>query len=232
MAQQIVALGGGGFSMEPHNLALDRYILSLTKKDRPKVCFMPQASGESPLYVRRFYDAYTHLNTDASWFSLFEPVHNDWRDYLLEQDVLFVGGGNTKSMIALWQAWGVVDVLKEALENGTVLAGVSAGAICWFEQCVTDSVWPLGIIEGLGFLQGSSCPHYDGEAERRPAVHQMLTNGDLIAGIAINDYAAAHYIDGELHKVVTSRATAKAFLVSSQDGTAQETELETEFLEN
>lgn len=230
MPQQIIAMGGGGFSMEPENLLLDQYVLDLTGKDRPKVCFMGQASAESYQYQVNFFKAFTKLGAEPSSFSLFLPVAHNWRDELLSQDVIYVGGGNTKSMIALWLAWGVNVVLRQALENGTILAGISAGAICWFESCVSDSMLPLITIPGLGFLKGSACPHYDGEADRRPAVHAMLESGVLIPGIALCDYAAAHYIDGELHHVVTSRPSAKAFKVAVQDGKATEDPLPTVYL--
>lgn len=230
MTQHIVAMGGGGFSMEPDNLLLDQYVLSLTGKAHPKVCFLPQASAESQQYVVNFYTAFLELKAQPSWFSLFGSVTSDWRETLLEQDVIYVGGGNTKSMLALWRAWGIDEVLREARNHGTVLAGVSAGAICWFEACVTDSVKPLGIIDGLGFLKGSACPHYDGEEERRPTLLRMIANGDIIDGIALQDYAAAHYVDGELHKVVTSREQAQAFHVIHKDGEAQEIAIASEFL--
>lgn len=228
--KQIVALGGGGFSMEPDNLVLDQYILNLTGKERPKVCFLPQASVESQIYVVNFYKAFTELNAIPSWLSLFGSVPHDFADSLLQQDVIYVGGGNTKSMLALWRAWGVDEILKQAYQNGTILAGISAGAICWFEECVTDSVYPLGTIDGLGLLKGSACPHYDGEADRRPKVLELIKDNEILPCTALYDYAASHYIDGELHKVITSRENAKAFHVSLIDGDAHETPLKTEFL--
>ena len=230
MPQHIVAMGGGGFSMEPDNLLLDEYVLGLTGKERPKVCFLPQASSESSIYVNNFYAAFTKMNAIPSWMSFFGRVPRDWRDTLLAQDVIYVGGGNTKSMLAIWRDWGADAVLKEALNNGTVLAGVSAGAICWFTACVTDSVWPLGAIPGLGFLKGSACPHYDGEPERRPTVLRMVKEGEIIPGIAIQDYAAAHYIDGQLHQVVASRPDKHAFYVSVEDGEAHEEALHVTYL--
>ena len=129
--------------------------------------------------------------------------------------MIYVGGGNTRSMLSLWREWGVDKVLRQALHNGTVLAGVSAGAICWFEQGVTDSVWPLGVLPCLGFLKGSCCPHFDGEAERRPAFTSMLAEGRIKAGIALDDNAMGHYIDGELHRVVCSAEKSNAYLMAS-----------------
>lgn len=222
---QIIALGGGGFSYEVKNPFLDRYILQQTGKHRPKVCFLGQASAESSIYITRFYDAFTKLGTEPSWLSLFKPVESGWRERLRENDVIYVGGGNTRSMLALWREWGVDSVLREMLEDGKILAGISAGAICWFEECVTDSVWPLGTVQGLGFLAGSACPHYDSEPERRPTMLRMVAAGEIIPGIALTDFAAAHYVDGELVKVLTSRRAARAYRVEVQAGKAVETEL-------
>lgn len=230
MKQQIVALGGGGFSIDPSNIALDRYILSLTGKDHPKVLFLPQASSENEKYILYFYKALTSLGAIPSWLSLFGSLQQSDFDQILEQDVIYVGGGNTRSMLALWREWGVDKLLKQALENGTILAGVSAGAICWFEECVTDSVHPLGIMNGLGFLQGSACPHYDGEADRRPALHSFIAQDALLPCIALCDHAAAHYVDGSLHQVVTNHPTAKAFHVSKQAGVVIEDELSAMYL--
>jgi dipeptidase E len=232
MSQQIIACGGGSFGADPNNTQIDRYVLSLIGKERPKVCFLPQASAESKDYIVNFFTAYTRLGAEPSWLSLFGRVPRNWRDTILAQDVIYVGGGNTKSMLAIWREWGMDDVLKEALANGSILAGVSAGAICWFDDCVTDSVWPLGTVKGMGLLKGSACPHYDGEAERRPTLLRMISEGDIIDGIAICDHAAAHYIDGELHQVVVARPTAKAFYVSRKNGEAQEEEIPTMLLES
>lgn len=210
-AQQIIALGGGGFSMEPDNLALDRYILQQTSAARPKVCFLPQASAESREYVSNFYKAFTDLDAHPTWLSLFGSVAEGWREMLLDQDVIYVGGGNTRSMLAIWREWGVDQVLREALERGVILAGISAGAICWFEQGLTDSVAPLGVLPCLGFLPGSCSPHFDGESNRRPAFHRYLKQGQIQTGIALDDGAAAHFTDGELDEVVTSRPDAHGY---------------------
>lgn len=207
----IIALGGGGFSVEPDYPYLDQYILNLTAKQQPKVCFLGQASGESDIYQLRFYSAFTKLGTKPSHLSLFRPVDKNWRDHLLSQDIIYVGGGNTRSMLALWRDWGIDQALYEAWQNGVILAGVSAGAICWFEQCVTDSTYPLGLIKGLGFLRGSACPHYRSEPDHRPAYKRMVEDGVAKNGIALDDFAAAHYIDGELEYIVTARQNAAAF---------------------
>ncbi len=217
MKKQIIAIGGGGFGRSLGNLKIEQYILDqVPNKDQKKplkISFLPQASAEDSAYISRYYEAFIKLGAIPSWQSLFGRVEDGWEDRLLEQDVIYVGGGNTKSMIALWREWGVDKVLQKAYDKGIVLAGVSAGAICWFEQACTDSVWPLGSVDGLGFLPGSCCPHYDGELERRPAYMNMVKNNEIIPGLALQDLTMGHYIDGELFKVVIAADTKQAFWV-------------------
>ena len=188
---QVIALGGGGFSMEPDNLALDRYILEQAGKDRPKVCFLPTASGDAQDYIVRFYAAFTTLDCRPSHLALIHPSTADLEDFILEKDILYVGGGNTRSMLAIWRGWGVAEILRKAWLGEILLAGISAGAICWFEQGITDSVpGRLSKMDCLGFLPGSCCPHYDGEAERRPTFHRMLAGNQILPGYGIDDGAA------------------------------------------
>jgi peptidase E len=207
-------MGGGGFSMEPENPTLDRYVLQLTGKERPRVCFLGQAGGESPDYLVRFYRDFVALDCHPSHLSLFAPHTADLADFLLSQDVIYVGGGNTKSMLALWREWGVDAILRRAWEQGIVLAGVSAGAICWFEQGSTDSIpGRLSALPCLSFLPGSCAPHFDGEAERRPTYRQMIATGEILPGYGIDDGAAIHFIGREFHRIVASRADARAYRV-------------------
>jgi dipeptidase E len=138
MRRQIVALGGGGFSMKPDYLALDRYVLAQSGKDNPRVCFIPTASGDKPDYVNRFYKAFNKLSCKADHLSLFEPNFRNLRTHVLEQDVLYVGGGSTRNMLTLWHDWKLDHILCDAYQKGIVLAGLSAGANCWFEEGLTD----------------------------------------------------------------------------------------------
>jgi peptidase E len=228
---QIIALGGGGFLMEPDNPALDRYALAHTGKDRPRVCYLPQASSESQKMILAFYEAFTALDAHPSWLSLFNPHTADIEDFLLEQDLIYVGGGNTRSMMALWREWGLDRILRKAGEQGTVLAGISAGAICWFESGTTDSVpGPLTVVHGLGYLRGSFSPHYDGESERRPTMQRMVAAGDLPDGYAMDDGAAAHFVDGKLTAVVSSRPAARGYRIVLDGDRAVETPLDTRYL--
>jgi len=177
--RQVIAMGGGGFSMEPENL-LDQYIIQQARKTPPSVCFLPHATDDAIRYTYRFFKAFTQLDLKPTHLSLFTPETADLEAFLMEQDVIYVGGGNTKSMVALWREWHLDNFLRKAYENGTVLAGISAGGSCWFEQCVTDSVpGRLRMLPCLGIIRGSFCAHYDGEAERRPAFHKLLLTRQL-----------------------------------------------------
>ncbi len=226
--QQIITMGGGGFSMEPDNLALDRYILAQTKSEQPHVCFLAQASSESQDYTLRFYRAFNSLPAHPDHLSLFQPHTADIEGFLMSQDVIYVGGGNTKSMLAVWREWQLDRILRQAMIAGVVLAGVSAGCICWFDQGTTDSIpGELTVLDCLGYLPYSCSPHYDGEPERRPAFHRFVAAGQAKAGYAFDDGAAGHFIDGKLKSVVSSRPDAKGYYVERVDGSAQETTLDT-----
>jgi peptidase E len=228
--RQIIALGGGGFSMEPDNLALDVYILKQARRSSPLVCFIPTASGDADGYVVRFYGAFSQLDCRPSHLALFRRTP-DLRNFLLRQDVIYVSGGNTKSMLAVWRDWGLPDILREAWETGIVLAGISAGAICWFDVGITDS-WAglLTPISCLGFLPGTCCPHYDGETERRPALHDLILRRAVPTALALEDGAAAHFVGTELLRVVTSRPEARAYRVQLQEDRSTETVIPVEQL--
>jgi peptidase E len=231
--RNIVAMGGGGFSMEADNLLLDEYVIGLTGKERPKVCFLPQASGDSADYTVKFYNAFTRLNAVPTHLFLLNPTTNDPRSLLLEQDVLYVGGGNTKNMIALWREWGLDRYLRECWEQGTVLAGISAGSICWFEQGVTDSIpGALTPLPCLGFLPGSNNPHYDGEPLRRPSYQRLVSEGAVMPGIAADNSVALHYRGTRLHKVISSVPEARAFHLEKTPDGFTETPIEPEYLGN
>lgn len=209
---QIVAMGGGGFSMEPDNPLLDHYILGLSRAERPKICFIPTASGDSDKYIVRFYTAFMQRPCVPAHLSLFNPATADLKSFVLEQDILYVGGGNTKNLMALWKEWGLDQLLREAWQGGKILTGLSAGSICWFEEGVTDSIpGSLSVLNCLGFLKGNNCPHYDGEANRRPAYHQLLATGQISNGYATEDGVALHFVGDQLEKIISSRPDAKAY---------------------
>lgn len=213
--RQIIAMGGGGFSMEPDNLLLDAYILHQSPRPMPKICFLPTASGDSDRYITRFYDTFTRLDCQPSHLSLFRPPLEGPASFIQEQDIIYVGGGSTFNMLAIWRAWQLENMLQQAWESGTILCGLSAGSLCWFEEGLSDSVVPgqYAKLSALGFLFGSHCPHYDGEHQRRPIYQQQIREGNLTSGIAADDGVALHYIDRKLSRVVSSRPKARAYRV-------------------
>jgi peptidase E len=146
--------------------------------------------------------------------------------FVQDQDVIYVGGGNTRSLLALWREWGLDTALRAAYENGVLLGGISAGMICWFEYGITDSnPGALSPLPGLGWLPGTACPHYDGEAERRPAFHRMLAEERVPPGYAADDGAALHFIDEQLAEVVVTKPTAGAYRVELEEHGVAETKL-------
>lgn len=229
--RQIITMGGGSFMAVPDKCRLERYVLSQVKTSRPRVLFLPTASGESPEYTVKFYEVFNNFSVDATHFSFFKPCTKDLRDFFLSKDVIYVGGGNTKSMLALWREWGVDKIIKEAWERGIVLCGVSAGMICWFEEGITDSIpGDLTPLPCLGILPGSSCPHYDSELERRPTFHRLLSEKQIRPGLACDDGAAAHFKGTELFQVVTSRPHANAYALSVENGKVLEKRLVSKYL--
>src|SRR3989441_8933724 len=167
-------MGGGSFSVEPEGSLLDAYVLGLSAKPRLKICFVPTASGDSAMYITKFYEAFGD-RAEACHVGLFGRPRTDMASVLTSQDIIYVGGGNTANMLAVWRAHGVDRMLADAWERGVILTGVSAGMICWFEAGVTDSFGPLAALrDGLGVLPGSACPHYDGERDRRPTYQRLV----------------------------------------------------------
>ncbi|MFT5682927.1 MAG: dipeptidase E [Myxococcota bacterium] len=212
----IVAMGGGGFSMEPDNPLLDTWLLSLTGATTPGVCFLPTASGDSETYIEKFHKAFSALPCTPRHLSLFRRQDTNLREVVLSQDLIYVGGGNTANMLAVWRVHGLDVVLREAWEAGVVLAGLSAGSLCWFEAGVTDSfgeaLAPLA--DGLGLLPGSHCPHYDGEALRRPRYRELVRSGALPPGLAADDGVALRFSGTTLAEVVSSRPDTAGWRVS------------------
>lgn len=231
MVQQIVAIGGAGLSTEGDDLLLEKYILSLSAAASPKICFVGTASGDAQTYIDRFYDACTRLPCTPTHLSLFKPPSNDLAAYLLEQEIIYVGGGNTKNLLILWRAWGLDAIMRRAYERGIILCGVSAGSICWFAQGTTDSLFgALTPITCLGFLPGSNSPHYNSEPERRPTYHRLIASGEIGDGYAADDGVGLHFVDGSLHRIISSRPDARAYRVERGDDGVVETELKPTYL--
>jgi peptidase E len=215
VAGHVIALGGGGFSMEPENPLLDEYVLSFARADDPRVCFVGTASGDAATYVTSFYRAFSRLGARTADLPLFEREDGDLREFVLAQDVIYVGGGNTANLLAVWRVHGLDAILREALDGGAVLCGVSAGMNCWFEASTTDSFGPgiAPLRDGLGFISGSACPHYDGEPQRQP-VYRGLVDEGFPPGWAADDGAALRFgPDGAFAEAVSSRPHARAYRV-------------------
>ena len=230
--EQIIAFGGGGLSMNPDDLAMDRYILEQTGKSQPSVCFLPTAEGDSPESIVEFFSAYSQLACRPSYLALFGTIPSDLEAFVLEHDAIYVGGGRTRNMLALWREWGLVEILSKALKKGVVLSGVSAGAVCWFQQTVTMVPGKLGVLECLGFLDGSYCPHYEGPSAQRSAYHQVVEQGDILPGFGVGDGAALHFVDGKLHRVVRSRPESLAYAVEKIAGEVIARPLESTYLKD
>jgi dipeptidase E len=204
--RQIVAFGGGGFSMESGNPLLDDYVLGLTGVTRPRVCFLATASGDADDYVVRFYREFAGARAEASHLALFRRRRgvDDVRRHLLSQDLIYVGGGSLVSLLGVWRAHGIDRIVREAWEAGVVLCGLSAGALCWFSHALTAYYGPPEEVEGLAMLPWSFTAHYDSEPNRKDEFHHRLDRG-MPSGYAADDGAALHFVGRGLHRVVASR---------------------------
>jgi peptidase E len=227
-------MGGSGLE-EPYNPVLDDFVLDLARANRgrrrPRVCFVPTASGDSAPYIAAFYASFAR-RSDASHLALFERTVVDLERFVLDQDVVYVGGGNTANMLAIWRVHGLDRVLARAWDEGIVLTGTSAGANCWFECSSTDSFGPLAALDdGLGFLSGSHSPHYDSQPERRPLFRRLIGQGTLAEGYASDDGAALVFRDRDLVEAVASLPGARSYRVVRGPGDdAVEAELPTRYL--
>jgi peptidase E len=227
--RQIVAFGGGGFSMESGNPLLDDYVLGLTGSAQPRVCFLPTASGDADHYLVRFYNAFRD-RARASHVSLFrrERGVDDVRAHLLAQDLIYVGGGSLLSLLGVWRAHGIDAILREAWEAGVVLCGLSAGSLCWFAEAVSGYHGEVNRVEALGLLPHSNAVHYS-DGDRRGAFHRHLLEG-MPAGYAAEDGAALRFVGDELVEVVSSRLEARAYRLERRGPRVVETRLATRYL--
>jgi peptidase E len=225
--RQILAIGGGGGD------PMMQYFLDMTGKKTPRICYMPTATGDPKSAIDSWLKKMEKFDCVPKVQKMFiaSPNIKSFEDELLAADAIYVGGGNTLNMIAIWKAQGVDKILRKAYDKGTVLGGGSAGAICWFEQGSTDSrPGKLTPMDCLGFLKGSNVPHYDGEKKRRPLYHDWILKGEIKEGIACDNSAGAHFINEELHKVVSSNAKGKAYRVFKQGDKVVEEVIKAEML--
>jgi len=226
--RHIVAMGGGQDVGDP----AFGFVAGLVDRPRPKVCLLPTAASAVPVSVMRFLSVFPTDRFEFTYLDLFARDDRDIRELLLSQDLIFVGGGNTANLLAIWRVHGVDAILKEAWMSGVVLAGGSAGANCWFEASTTDSFGPLApLADGLGLLHGSFCPHYAAEPGRRP-LYRSLVAGGFPPGTACDDLAAVHYVGSDLAEVVASDPTACAYRVDrGTDGSVSEEALPARLLD-
>jgi dipeptidase E len=234
--KRILALGGGGFLMENRHSPVDQFIVRLTGKARPRICFVSTPSGDLPQTIERFYEAYGSLECEPCHLAFFRnPMPGavalaGVAETLLGMDAIFVGGGNTRSALGVWQEWGLRDILQRALGAGVLLSGMSAGALCWFDSGLTDSVWGAGFqpMRCLGFLGGACCVHYHSEPLRRDKTHECVEARVFSEAIGIDDYAGVLYENGRIARVVSWRRGATAYRIGLRDGRLVEEALESE----
>lgn len=223
MRRRIIAIGGGGFLMERTISELDEFFVRAANVRRPRVCFISTAAGDPEIMLARYYKCFARLGCRASHLAFFrKPSRNAipldrLEKELLAQDAIYVGGGNTRSMLAVWREWGLDKVLRKAWESGVLLGGMSAGAICWFEYGATDSLRGPGrssALACLGFLPGSCSPHFDGEPHRRADFRRLIADREVPPGIGIDDGAAVVFSGSSIAEVVSNRNSATAYRVA------------------
>ncbi|HSI70931.1 MAG TPA: peptidase E [Gillisia sp.] len=224
-----IFLTGGGY-----DLKTIKYLISLTGKENPKICFLPTPMGDSEAYINKWFEIAKELPIQPFVQKVFvssAEQKTPFEDTLLQMDAILVTGGNTLNALALWQAHCIDIVLKKAWEKGIVLSGPSAGAICWFEEGLSDSrPAKYTAVKGLGFLKGSNCPHYHTEADRRPLFLKMIEEGGLLPGYACDETAGLYFEGTQLKRVITQNKADKAYKVFVSKGKVVETALESELI--
>jgi dipeptidase E len=229
MARAIVAIGGGEIRTRG-TAAIDREIIRLSNKVRPNILFVPTASSDSERYWKRFreyFGGFLKCRTDVLFLIRELPTREEIKRKIFSADIVYVGGGNTLNMMRVWRRLGVDQILKEAYRKGTVLAGISAGAICWFDSGHSDSMsfydpqhWKYINVRGLGLISGINCPHYNsmtrGVPRRRDFRELIRKIGGI--GIAIENNCAIEFIDDRLYRVIRSRDYSRAYRVYKLGG--------------
>jgi dipeptidase E len=220
---RILAIGGASLGPTSTDGPLHQHVLDLTGRERPRICFVGTASGEDAHDRAAFYETFAR-RAEATHLDLFGRRVDDIEGFLSEQDAIYVGGGNIANMLAIWRVHGVDRALKGAWERGVVLAGSSAGAMCWFEAGLTDSFGPDldPLRDGLKLLRGSFCPHYDSESLRRPRYEELVGSGALPDGYAADDGVGLLFEGRALVEAVASLPGAHGYRVERRRGTSVE----------
>jgi peptidase E len=230
----IFAMGGGGFTSEPRNPALDDFVLSLARRREARILFLPTASGDPNAQIAAFQATFGNRACLAHHLSLFrlEQEPADLRELILNQDIVYVGGGSMRNLLAIWREHGLDHILREAWETGVVLAGLSAGAMCWFDHGITCSTGRPAPVRGLGFLPGSFSVHYDGDPTRRPVFLDAIARGAMPAGYGADDGVGLLFENRTLVRIVSSRPDTHAYRVQAgADAQVDETMIEPELLD-
>lgn len=208
---------GGGFYPEPWNPPiLQKHLMTLSQKAEPRICLLATATGDNPADIEMFYRHMSQLRCRPTHLSLMAPSTMDFAQFFKELDIVYVGGGATKNLMAMWRDWGVDHALRSAWEEGVILSGTSAGSICWFESCITDSFPPKMLpLKCTGFLKGSASTHYSSRPDRAGAFRELIATGVIEGpGIATDDGVGLHYIGDKLHEVVSIDEKAMAYIVT------------------
>ena len=231
MDKQIFGIGGDFFPPQWKRPLLREHLLTLSTAARPKVCYVGTAGGDAAHSTVEFYREFGRHDCETSHLSLYSPPQKDIRSFILRNDIIYVGGGNTKNLMALWNEWGFGDIMREAWEAGIVLSGTSAGSICWFEDCITDSI-PEGLtaLKCVGLLKGSNSTHYGSHPDRPATYRELIRTGEVSPGISTDDGCALHYIGNDLHEIVTQDPDARAYRVERVGDDYKETPLEARYL--
>jgi dipeptidase E len=215
MNRQLLAYGSGR-----HRKPFLDYVAQVTGKEKPNICFLPTASGDDKEYIISFFEVCKELpvvpHVLKVWINSYDQ-RETFSDIISKMDAIVVGGGNTLNMLAIWKAQGIDVLLREAYDRGCVMAGGSAGSICWFNGGTTDSrPKELSIVQGLSFIDKSHCPHYNSEPSRRPLYHANIFSGKLSSGYACDDLCAIHFINGEVHGALSLDGDNKAYYVERE----------------
>lgn len=233
MQRRIFAASQGAVFNPDRGLLLLRELLRWCGKPEPRICLLPTARGDDPARIALFYETLAPLPCRPRHQRMFISSADtaDFETELLSADIIYVGGGSTLNMLAIWKAQAIDRILHQAYESGTIMAGESAGGLCWFENGSTDSrPGQLSAISCLGWLSGSFCPHYDGEADRRPTFHRMLIDGQVSDGIAADEKVALLFENERFVRAISARPEALAYRVTLHEGKVREEPMVTKYL--
>jgi dipeptidase E len=234
MVRRILALGGHDFDRRVGNDAICDLIVELAESPRPRICLLPTASGDPEDQIARFRRAFAERDCVPQVISLFRLAENpvDLRRELLEQDVIYAGGGSMVNLAAIWRAHGLDDVLRECWREGILICGQSAGAMIWFQGGITSSQGEPAVAAGLGLLPGSTCVHYLTEPVRRRRFLRAIAAGELEPGLGLEDQTGALFEDTELVETISARDGAEVWEATMDGAGVVETELNSRRLED